>query len=148
MSSEEVFRQLQELRYWQESQQRNSLNTDFQNLQFTQQSQQSQTKTNEVPKTPTSPPKPKSRGKRKSKKTKDPKPSPEEGEHNVHTKWTSNEEKLFAECWIAASEDARVGRFQARDTFWQRVQREFNRKNSKERNKDMLQSKWKKLIRD
>lgn len=69
MSSEEVFRQHQELRYWQESQQQNSLNTDFQNLQFTQQSQHSQTETNEVLKTPTSPPKKsKSRIKRKSKK--------------------------------------------------------------------------------
>ena len=73
MSSQELFQQHQALRYWQESQQQNTLNTDFQNLQFTQQSQHSQTETNEVPETPTSPPKKfKSRGKRKSKKTKNP----------------------------------------------------------------------------
>ena len=66
----------------------------------------------------------------------------------MHTKWSPSEEKLFAEYWIAASEDERVGRSQARDTFWQCVQREFNQKNSKERNKDMLQGKWKTLNRD
>ena len=69
MSSQEVYEQHQTLRYWQESQRQTTLNSDFQNLQFTQQSQQSQTETYEVPETPTSPPKKgKGRIKRKSKK--------------------------------------------------------------------------------
>lgn len=149
MSSQELFQQHQELQHWQQSQQ-NTLNTDFSNLQFTQPTQHSQhshTETHEVPDSPTSPAKPKGRIKRKAKKSKDPEPNEaqEEGEHNVHTKWTPSEEKLFAECWIAASEDERVGRSQARDTFWQHVQREFNRNNFMNSNKDMLQSKRKTL---
>ena len=142
MSSEEVFQQHQALRYWQESQQRNSLNTDFQNLQFTQQSQHSQTETNEVPETPTSPPK-KSNGriKQKSRKNKEPVDDDEGHKEGIHTRWQPSEEKLLATCWVAASEDPLVGRSQTGETFWQRVQNEFNKNNFQQRGKDMKQGK-------
>ena len=101
LSSQEVYQQHETLRFWQESQQQNTLNTNFQNLQFTQQSQQSQTETNEVPETPTSPPKKtKTRNKRKSKKNKEPITEDDEIEAggNKHERWTPNEEKLLATC--------------------------------------------------
>ena len=106
MSSQEVYEQHQTLRYWQESQRQTTLNSDFQNLQFTQQSQQSQTETYEVPETPTSPPKKgKGRIKRKSKKNKEPTEEDEEidaGANKIE-RWNPSEEKLLATCWVAAS---------------------------------------------
>ncbi|GJX27941.1 hypothetical protein Tco_0236020 [Tanacetum coccineum] len=57
-------------------------------------------------------------------------------------RWSSDEEALLAECFIAVSEDRNVGRSQAKDTFWIRVMNEFNRKNFQKRTKDMLTSKW------
>ena len=148
MSSQELYQQHEALRFWQESQQQNTLNTNFQNLQFTQQSQQSQTETNEVPETPTSPPKKtKTRVKRKSKKSKEPVDDDEEVEPVV-SRWQANEEKLLATCWVAASEDEQVGRSQSKDTFWQRVINEFNKHSYHRRGKDMIQSKWRTLNRD
>jgi hypothetical protein len=49
---------------------------------------------------------------------------------------------------VAATEDSQVESAQARDTFWQRVQNEFNKLNFQKRNKDMIQEKWKTLNRD
>ncbi|GJW35324.1 hypothetical protein Tco_0058244 [Tanacetum coccineum] len=57
-------------------------------------------------------------------------------------RWSSDEEALLAECFVAVSEDRNVGRSQANDTFWIRVMHEFNRKNFQKRTKDMLTSKW------
>ncbi|GJV19608.1 hypothetical protein Tco_1368628 [Tanacetum coccineum] len=51
---------------------------------------------------------------------------------DVTLRWTSDEETLLAECFVAVSEDRNVGRSQPRDTLWFRVLNEFNRKkNSK-----------------
>lgn len=72
----------------------------------------------------------------------------EEEAENVRHRWTPSEAKLLAECWVICSENPRVGRFQSKDTSWQRIRSEFNRINSKNRNKDMLQSKWKTLNHD
>lgn len=131
MSSQELFQQHQALKFWQETQQQNTLNSNFQNLQFTQQSQQSQTETNKVPETPTSPPKKtKGRVKRKSKKNKEPAPIDDDDENeegNKAERWQASEENLLATCWVAANEDEQVGHSQAKDTFWQRVLHEFNK---------------------
>nr|GEX39162.1 myb-like domain, Myb/SANT-like DNA-binding domain protein [Tanacetum cinerariifolium] len=61
---------------------------------------------------------------------------------DVTLRWSSDEEALLAECYVAVSEDRNVGRSQAKDTFWVRVMHEFNRKNFQKRTKDMLTSKW------
>jgi hypothetical protein len=131
ISSQELFQQHQALKFWQETQQQNTLNSNFQNLQFTQQSQQSQTETNKVPETPTSPPKKtKGRVKRKSKKNKEPAPIDDDDENeegNKAERWQASEENLLATCWVAANEDEQVGHSQAKDTFWQRVLHEFNK---------------------
>ena len=138
----------QDSQYWTESQQ-SDLNYNFQNLQFSQNSQHSQTETYEVPETPTSPQKPKSRGKRKAKKSKEPVEDEDAGAGKSKVeRWTPSEEKLLAECWVACSEDSRLGISQTKDTLWQRIRAEFNRLSPKDRNKDMLQSKWKTLNRD
>ena len=144
-----MFQQHEAWRFWQESRQ-NTLNTDFQNLQFTQPFQQSRTETNEVFETPTSPPKKtKTHVKRKSKKSKEPvEVDDDEAEVPNATRWEPSEEKLLATCWVAASEDETVGRSQAKDTFWQRVQNEFNKHSYHIRTKDMIQSKWRTLNRD
>ena len=140
LSSEEMYAQHQTMQYWNETQQSN-LNSNFQNLQFSQHSQHSQTETNEVPETPTSPQKPKSRGKRKAKKSKELVQAKENDAEKVKERWTPIEEKLHAKCWVACSEDPKVGRSKSKDTLWQRILAEFNRINPKERNKDMLQGK-------
>ncbi|GJZ13650.1 Myb-like domain, Myb/SANT-like DNA-binding domain protein [Tanacetum coccineum] len=72
-----------------------------------------------------------------SSKGKEAKPTGE-----VTLRWSSDEEALLAECFVAVSEDRNVGRSHAKDTFWVRVVHEFNRKNFKKRTKDMLTSKW------
>lgn len=41
----------------------------------------------------------------------------------------ASEEKLLAKSYVAASEDSLVGRSQAKVTFLQRVQNEFNKLN-------------------
>nr|GEV55875.1 hypothetical protein [Tanacetum cinerariifolium] len=46
---------------------------------------------------------------------------------DVTLRWSSDEEALYAECYVAVSEDRNVGRSQAKDTFWVRVMHEFNR---------------------
>lgn len=88
----------------------------------------------------------------KSKKKKNKEPISEDDEiearGNKHERWTASEEKLLATCWVAASEDEQVGRSQPKDTFWQRVQNEFNKTNYHKRDKDMIQSKWRTLNRD
>nr|GEY70809.1 hypothetical protein [Tanacetum cinerariifolium] len=61
---------------------------------------------------------------------------------DVTLRWTSDEETLLAECFVAVSEDRNVGRSQPRDTLWFRVLNEFNRKFFQKRTKDMLSSKW------
>nr|GEZ37451.1 hypothetical protein [Tanacetum cinerariifolium] len=61
---------------------------------------------------------------------------------DVTLRWSSDEEALLAECYVAVSEDRNIGRSQVNDTFWVRVMHEFNRKNFKKRTKDMLTSKW------
>ncbi|GKB52579.1 hypothetical protein Tco_0903332 [Tanacetum coccineum] len=38
-------------------------------------------------------------------------------------RWSSDEEALLAECFVAVSEDRNVGRSQAKDTFWIRTRR-------------------------
>lgn len=144
LSSEEMYAQHQTLQYWKESQQSN-LNSNFQNLQFSQHSQHSQTETNEVPETPASPQKPKSRGKRKAKKSKE--HVEENDAEKAKEHWTPLEERLLAKCWVACSEDPKFGRSQSKDTLWQRILAGFNRINPKDRNKDMLQGKWKTLNR-
>ncbi|GJU46189.1 hypothetical protein Tco_1203455 [Tanacetum coccineum] len=60
---------------------------------------------------------------------------------DVTLRWTSNEETLLAEYFIAVSEDPNVGRSQPKDTLWYRVLNEFNRLNFQKRTKDMLSSK-------
>ncbi|GKA58186.1 hypothetical protein Tco_0757374 [Tanacetum coccineum] len=61
---------------------------------------------------------------------------------DVTLRWTSNEETLLAECFVAVSEDRNVGRSQPRDTLWFQVLNEFNRKKFQQRTKDMLSRKW------
>nr|GEY46714.1 hypothetical protein [Tanacetum cinerariifolium] len=56
---------------------------------------------------------------------------------DVTLRWSSDEEVLLTECYVAVSEDRNVGRSQANDTFWVRVMHEFNRKNFQKRTKDM-----------
>nr|GEX77339.1 hypothetical protein [Tanacetum cinerariifolium]GEY13645.1 hypothetical protein [Tanacetum cinerariifolium] len=78
--------------------------------------------------------------KRTAKKEKSSKPT-----GDVTLRWTSDEETLLAECFVAVSEDRNVGRSQPRDTLWFRVFNEFNRKSFQKRTKDMLSSKWNSL---
>ncbi|GKB96720.1 hypothetical protein Tco_0982857 [Tanacetum coccineum] len=61
---------------------------------------------------------------------------------DVSLRWTSDEEMLLAECFVAVLEDRNVGRSQPRDTLWFRGLNEFNRKKFQQRTKDMLSSKW------
>nr|GEU62168.1 hypothetical protein [Tanacetum cinerariifolium] len=61
---------------------------------------------------------------------------------DVTLRWTSDEETLLAECFVAVFEDRNVGRSQSRDTLWFRILNEFNRKMFQQRAKDMLSSKW------
>nr|GEW64706.1 hypothetical protein [Tanacetum cinerariifolium] len=37
---------------------------------------------------------------------------------NITLRWSSDEEALLAECYVAVSDDRNVGRSQAKDTFW------------------------------
>nr|GEW29168.1 hypothetical protein [Tanacetum cinerariifolium] len=60
---------------------------------------------------------------------------------DVTLRWTSDEETLLSECFVAVSEDRNVDRSQPRDTLWFRVLNEFERKNFQKRTKDMLSSK-------
>ncbi|GJS95730.1 hypothetical protein Tco_0802698 [Tanacetum coccineum] len=61
---------------------------------------------------------------------------------DITLRWTSDEETLLAECFVAVSEDRNVGRSQPRDTLWFRVLNEFNRNFFQQHTKDMLSSKW------
>nr|GEW20234.1 hypothetical protein [Tanacetum cinerariifolium] len=72
----------------------------------------------------------------------DSQPKRSESTGDVTLRWSSDEEALLAECYVAVSEDRNVRRSQANDTFWVRVMHEFNRKNFQKRTKDMLTSKW------
>ncbi|GJX56855.1 hypothetical protein Tco_0286752 [Tanacetum coccineum] len=112
---------------------------DFQNRQqnppqFEMPQQQSQS-SNSLSQTESQPKK--GRMKRTAKKGKSSEPI-----GDVTLRWTSDEETLLAECFVAVSEDPNVGRSQPRDTLWYRVLNEFNRLNFQKRTKDMLSSKW------
>nr|GEZ07345.1 protein FAR1-related sequence 5-like [Tanacetum cinerariifolium] len=48
---------------------------------------------------------------------------------NVTLRWSSDEETLLAECFVAVFDDRNVGRSQPMKTLWFRVLNEFNRKN-------------------
>lgn len=84
----------------------------------------------------------------RQKKSKEPVQAEKNDAEKAKERWTPIEEKLLAKCWVACSEDPKVGRSQSKDTLWQRILAEFNRINPKERNKDMLHGKWKTLNRD
>ncbi|GKE40334.1 hypothetical protein Tco_1463739 [Tanacetum coccineum] len=110
----------------------------FQNIQQNPPQQQSQS-SNSIPQQTDSQPK-KTRVKHAAKRSKGKEAEPT---GDVTTlRWSSDEEALLAECFVAVSEDRNVGRSQAKDTFWIRVMHEFNRKNFQKRTKDMLTSKW------
>ncbi|GKC14237.1 hypothetical protein Tco_1011019 [Tanacetum coccineum] len=109
----------------------------YQNISTNPPQQQSQS-SNSFPQQTDSQPK-KSRVKHVAKRSKGKEAEPT-GE--VTLRWSSDEEALLAECFVAVSEDRNVGRSQAKDTFWVRVMHEFNRKNFQKRTKDMLTSKW------
>nr|GEX45637.1 hypothetical protein [Tanacetum cinerariifolium] len=110
---------------------------NFQNIQANPPQQQSQS-SNSFPQQTDSQPK-RSRLKHMSKKSKG---KEAESTGDVTLRWSSDEEVLLVECYVAVSEDRNVGRSQAKDTFWVRVMHEFNRKNFQKRTKDMLTSKW------
>ena len=63
-------------------------------------------------------------------------------------RWQGSEKKLLASCYIAVTDDPKVGRSQPSDTFWKRIKNEFNKHKFQKRNKDMLTSKWKTLNHD
>ncbi|GJZ18798.1 kinase-like domain-containing protein [Tanacetum coccineum] len=110
----------------------------FQNIQQNPPQQQSQS-SNSIPQQTDSQPK-RTRVKHAAKRSKGKEAEPT---GDVTTlRWSSDEEALLAECFVAVSEDRNVGRSQAKDTFWIRVMHEFNRKNFQKRTKDMLTSKW------
>ncbi|GKC50471.1 hypothetical protein Tco_1073216 [Tanacetum coccineum] len=110
----------------------------FQNIQQNPPQQQSQS-SNSIPQQTDSQPK-RTRVKHAAKRSKGKEAEPT---GDVTTlRWSSDEEALLAECFVAVSEDRNVGRSQAKDTFWIRVMNEFNRKNFQKRTKDMLTSKW------
>ncbi|GJT87129.1 hypothetical protein Tco_1068846 [Tanacetum coccineum] len=110
----------------------------FQNIQQNPPQQQSQS-SNSIPQQTDSQPK-RTRVKHSAKRSKGKEVEPT---GDVTTlRWSSDEETLLAECFVAVSEDRNVGRSQAKDTFWIRVMHEFNRKNFQKRTKDMLTSKW------
>ncbi|GJV62166.1 hypothetical protein Tco_1468266 [Tanacetum coccineum] len=110
----------------------------FQNIQQNPPQQQSQS-SNSIPQQTDSQPK-RTRVKHEAKRSKG---KEAESTGDITTlRWSSNEEALLAECFIAVSEDRNVGRSQANDTFWIRVMNEFNQKKFQKRTKDMLTSKW------
>ncbi|GJS31785.1 hypothetical protein Tco_0492405 [Tanacetum coccineum] len=110
----------------------------FQNIQQNPPQQQSQS-SNSIPQQTDSQPK-RTRVKHAAKRSKGKEAEPT---GDVTTlRWSSDEEALLAECFVAVSEDRNVGRSQAKDTFWIRVMHEFNRKIFQKRTKDMLTSKW------
>nr|GFB32841.1 hypothetical protein [Tanacetum cinerariifolium]GFB36147.1 hypothetical protein [Tanacetum cinerariifolium] len=110
---------------------------NFQNIQANPPEQQSQS-SNPFPQQTDSQPK-RSRLKHVAIKSKGKEAEPT---GDVTLRWSSNEEALLAECYVAVSEDRNAGRSQANDTFWVQVMHEFNRKNFQKRTKDMLTSKW------
>nr|GEV52544.1 hypothetical protein [Tanacetum cinerariifolium] len=110
---------------------------NFQNIQANLPQQQSQS-SNSFPQQTDSQPKI-SRIKHVAKKSKG-KEAKQTGD--VTLRWSSDEEALLTDCYVAVSEDHNVRRSQAKDTFWVRVMHEFNRKNFQKRTKDMLTSKW------
>nr|GEV78600.1 hypothetical protein [Tanacetum cinerariifolium] len=110
---------------------------NFQNIQANPPQQQSQS-SNSFPQQTDSQPK-RSRLKHMAKKSKGKEAEPT---GDVTLRWSSDEEALLAECYVALSEERNVGRSQAKDTFWIRVMHEFNRKIFKKRTNDMLTSKW------
>nr|GEX59247.1 hypothetical protein [Tanacetum cinerariifolium] len=86
---------------------------NFQNIQANQPQQQSQS-LNSFPQQTDSQHK-RSRLKHMSKKSKG---KEAESTGDVTLRWSSDEEALLAECYVAVSEDRNVGRSQAKDTFW------------------------------
>jgi hypothetical protein len=138
----------QDSQYWTESQQ-SDLNYNFQNLQFSQNSQHSQTEHMKFQKHQPLLKNQKAVENVRQKKSKDPVEDEDAGAGKKGVeRWTPNEEKLLAECWVACSEDSLLGISQTKEMLWQRIRGEFNRLSPKERNKHMLQSKWKTLNRD
>nr|GEW66938.1 hypothetical protein [Tanacetum cinerariifolium] len=110
---------------------------NFQNIQGNPPQQQCQS-SNSFPQQTDSQPK-RSRLKYVAKKSKGKEAKPT---GDITLCWSSNEEALLAECYVAVSEDRNVGRSQAKDTFWVRVLQEFNRKIFQKHTKDMFTSKW------
>ncbi|GJZ61367.1 hypothetical protein Tco_0617504 [Tanacetum coccineum] len=104
--------------------------------QFEMPQQQSQS-SNSIPQTEPQPKKVRKKHAAKKSKGKEAEPTGE-----VTLRWSTDEEALLAECYVAVSEDRNVGRSQPRDTLWIRVSNEFNRKNFQKRTKDMISSKW------
>ncbi|GJS17230.1 hypothetical protein Tco_0411702 [Tanacetum coccineum] len=110
----------------------------FQNIQQNPPQQQSQS-SNSIPQQTDSQPK-RTRVKHAAKRSKGKEVEPT---GDVTTlRWSSDEESLLAECFVAVSEDRNVGRSQAKDTFWIRIMNEFNPKNFQKCTNDMLTSKW------
>nr|GEZ04850.1 hypothetical protein [Tanacetum cinerariifolium] len=109
---------------------------NFQNIQANPPQQQSQSSNSFSQQTDSQPKR--SRLKHVAKKSKG---KEDEPTGDVTLRWSSDEEALLAECYVAVSEDRNVERSQANDTFWVRVMHEFNRKNFQKRIKDMLTSK-------
>nr|GEY14919.1 hypothetical protein [Tanacetum cinerariifolium] len=109
---------------------------NFQNIQANPPKQQSQS-LNSFPQQTDSQPK-RSRLKHVAQKSKGKEVEPT---GDVTLRWSSDEEALLSECYVAVSEDRNVRRSQAKDTLWVRVMHEFNWKNFQKRTKDMLTSK-------
>ncbi|GKA77230.1 hypothetical protein Tco_0783691 [Tanacetum coccineum] len=116
--------------------QQNFQNRQQNSPQFEMPQQQNQS-SNSIPQTEPQPRKVRKKHAAKKSKGKEAEPTGE-----VTLRWSTDEEALLAECYVAVSEDRNFGRSQPRDTLWIRVSNEFNRKNFQKRTKDMNSSKW------
>ena len=66
----------------------------------------------------------------------------------VFTRWQASEEELLRNVVGAVTEDSQVGRIKEKDTFWQRVHNEFNRRNFQKRGKERIMGKWRMMTRN
>nr|XP_043636329.1 uncharacterized protein LOC122607422 isoform X2 [Erigeron canadensis] len=71
--------------------------------------------------------------------------SPQNEQRKKSTKkipWNNDEEMHLAECWLAVSEDPKVGKAQTINSFWYRVLDIYNDGVTIKRTKDQCSSKW------